>query len=240
MDKAQDGDVLLIKVSEGVATLTLNRPEALNALSRRLRRALVAALTALDARDDVKVMVLTGTGRAFCPGIDLREGPATAEDPAPEGPGIGEVMAGLETPIIGAINGLAVTGGFEIALACDMLIAGQSAWFQDGHVKIGYLPAMGLSVRLARLVGPARAKEISLTARRIPSDEAARLGLVTRVVADEDLGAAAQALARDVAQWAPDVLRAMKGLIDAGLGHPLPEALGQERQRAAAWNARPR
>lgn len=235
---AQDDKVLLIDIAEGVATLTLNRPEALNALSRRLRRALIAALSDLDARDDVRVIVLTGTGRAFCPGIDLREGPPTEDDPAPTGPGVGEVMAGLRTPVIGAINGLAVTGGFELALACDMLIAAQSAWFQDGHARIGYLPAMGLSVRLARLVGPARAKEISLTARRIPSDEAERLGLVTGVVADEVLAEAAQTLARDIAQWSPEILRELNGLIDGGLGLPLCDALARERKTATAFNAR--
>ncbi|MCL4676051.1 MAG: enoyl-CoA hydratase/isomerase family protein, partial [Pararhodobacter sp.] len=128
-------DPLLVAVSDGIATLTLNRPAALNALNAELRSQLVAALARMDGREDVRVIVLTGRGRAFCAGLDLRELDASDRDVSANvaETDIGAALTALETPIIAAINGLAVTGGFEITLACDMVIAAESAWFQDTH-----------------------------------------------------------------------------------------------------------
>lgn len=231
-------DPLLVEIAEGVAVLTLNRPEALNALNGALREALVAALDEADAREDLRCVVLTGTGRAFCPGYDLKE-MGDPEAPAPTGDrDVAGALARLRTPVIAAVNGLAVTGGFEMALACDMILAGDSAWFQDGHARIGMLPGWGLSQRLPRVVGPYVAKEITLSARRIPAEEAARMGFVNRVVPDAELGEAARALAAEVAQWPGESVAQLKALIDEGYARPFGEAMALESDRAAEANRR--
>jgi enoyl-CoA hydratase len=230
---------LLIDVAEGVATLTLNRPSALNSLNRALRAALVATLAEMDARDDVRVIVLTGTGRAFCAGLDVKElgqsGSNVTENV--DGGDMGSAITGLRKPIIAAINGLAVTGGFEITLACDIVVAARSAFFQDTHAKIGLLPGWGLSQRLPRVIGPYRAKEISLSARKVPAEEAAQLGFVARVVADDELLSEARAIALAIAQWPADHIGRIKALIDRGYEMPLGEALRFEAEEARASNA---
>ena len=233
---------LLVEIADGIATLTLNRPSALNALSADLRARLVAALAEMDARQDVRVMVLTGRGRAFCAGLDVRELEASDSDVSANvaQTDIGAVLSGLQTPIIAAINGLAVTGGFEITLACDMVIAAESAWFQDTHARIGLMPGWGLSQRLQRTIGQARAKEIAFTARRVSAAEAALLGFVNRVVPDADLPAVARALAADIARWDGAVLRNIKHLIVGGGALPFAEALEFERQTSREINARVR
>jgi enoyl-CoA hydratase len=234
-----DEEPLLVDVKEGVATLTLNRPRSLNALNRVLRTSLVANLVGMDRRDDVRAIVLTGTGRAFCAGLDvkeLRESDGNVGEQV-EGDDLGAAVSGLQTPIIAAINGLAVTGGFEITLCCDMVLAADSAWFQDTHVKIGLLPGWGLSQRLPRVIGPYRAKEISLSARKIPASEAAQLGFVTRVVPDGRLVAEAQALGKAIAEWPAEHVRRIKSLIDGGYAMPFGEALRHEAQEARSLNA---
>jgi len=234
-----DETPLLIEIADGVATLTLNRPAALNSLNRALRTALVATLAEMDARDDVRVIVLTGTGRAFCAGLDVKElgqsGHNVTENV--DGGDMGSAITGLRKPIIAAINGLAITGGFEITLACDIVLAARSAFFQDTHAKIGLLPGWGLSQRLPRAIGPYRAKEISLSARRVPAEEAAALGFVTRVVADDDLLPTARAVALAIAQWPADHTGRIKSLIDRGYEMPLGEALRFEAEEARASNA---
>ncbi|MDP2085839.1 MAG: enoyl-CoA hydratase [Gemmobacter sp.] len=231
--------VLLETVAEGIATLTLNRPDRLNALNAALRAALAEALRRADADPAVRVIVLTGAGRAFCAGLDLTEladhGPDVTAQVATTDFGL--ILAGLKTPAIAAINGPCVTGGFEIALACDMILAADSSYFCDTHVKVGLLPGWGLSQRLPRLIGPYRAKELSLTARRLPATEAAAWGLVNRVVPDADLLATAQHLARDIAAWPTANVAAIKDLIDNGYALPLSEALALERDQSRASNA---
>lgn len=229
---------LLVRVEDGVATLTLNRPAALNALNAALRDALVATLRDMDGRDDVSVIVLTGAGRAFCAGLDVKELAASDSDVAKNvgDSDIGATITALRKPIIAAINGLAVTGGFEITLACDIVLAGESAYFQDTHAKIGLLPGWGLSQRLPRTIGLSRAKEISLSARKVPAAEAARLGFVSRVVPDAGLLDEARALALSIAQWRPDHVRHIKALMDRGFGMPLAQALEFEAAEARALN----
>ena len=234
-----NGDVLLTDVEDGVAVLTLNRPEALNALNARLRGALVAALDALDRDEAVGCIVLTGRGRAFSAGLDLKEMGASGRDVTAEveDGDLGAALARTGTPVIAAVNGLAVTGGFEITLACDMALAAVTAWFQDTHAKLGLTPGWGLSQRLPRAVGLARAKEISLSARRVPAAEAAALGLVNRVVPEAELMAEAVALARSVAQWDRTHIRRMKALMDRGWAMPLGDALSFEAAEARRENA---
>lgn len=233
-----DESPLLVRVEDRVATLTLNRPAALNALNAALRNALVSSLREMDARDDIAAIVLTGAGRAFCAGLDVKElGASGANVAANIGEAdIGATIATLKTPIIAAINGLAVTGGFEITLACDIVIAAESAWFQDTHARIGLLPGWGLSQRLPRVAGPYRAKEISLTGRKVSAAEAAAIGFVARVAPDDRLVAEATALGRAIARWPIEHTRRIKSLIDRGYAMPFGQSLEFEAEEARALN----
>lgn len=223
-----------------IATLTINRPEALNALSGALRRGLIAALDALDRDEAIRVVVLTGAGRAFTAGLDVRELAASATDVSAN-VDAENVVAAIERftkPLIAAVNGVAITGGVEIMLACDIVIASSEASFADTHVKIGLTPGWGLSQRLARIVGIQRAKELSFTARRFGADEALAWGLVNHVVPPEDLLPRALALAAEIAQWPGQGVQAMKAMIDRGYDRPFGEAIAWEARTASARNQR--
>ncbi|WP_158968262.1 enoyl-CoA hydratase [Chachezhania sediminis] len=231
--------VLQQSTADGVLTLAMNRPDALNSLSRALKAAMVAALKVADADAGIRAIVITGRGRAFCAGLDLKE---LGSSGAPVGTSLaadtnlGDTLAAVKKPVIAAVNGLAVTGGFELALACDMCLAGRSAWFGDTHAKFGLIPGWGLSQRLPRLIGPHRAKEISLTGRRVTAEEAERLGFINRCVDDADLGTEAQALAAAAAAFDPANVAAMKKLIDDGYAMPFGEAMEFEDRAADANN----
>lgn len=233
-------EVLRIERDGAIATLTLNRPDAMNALSAALRDALGRAFRALQDDDGIRVVVLTGAGRAFCAGYDLAElaAGATGETAASAESDMADAIAAFDGPIIGAVNGFAITGGFELALACDVLIASERARFADTHARVGILPGWGLSQKLPRLIGVSRAKEISLSGNFVEAGEALAIGLVNRVVAHDELLPAARKLAGDMASCVPDVLRQYKRLIDDGLGLPLREALVMERERALESAAR--
>ncbi len=229
-------DHLLVEPhADGFATLTLNRPEKLNTLSIALRQELAQAVAVLEADPAVHVLVLTGAGRAFTAGLDLDE---WSQAPA-AGAWDHDAVAALRQfrgPVIGAINGLAITGGVEMALACDLLIASTAARFADTHVKVGLLPGWGGSVRLQQRVGPHRAKEMALTGRFVGAEEALAWGLVNRVVAPEQLLPAAAALARELLAHPPAGVAAYKRLLDDEAALPLGEALAFERERARAAN----
>jgi enoyl-CoA hydratase len=228
--------VLLIDRADGVATLTLNRPAALNALSRALRHALREAFVALPRTGDVDVLILTGAGRAFCAGLDLKElgGETSGEGDIAATVGADETlldtMARCPLPVIGAINGFAITGGFELALGCDVLIASTEARFADTHARVGILPGWGLSQKLSRAVGIYRAKELSLTGNYLPAEQAAAWGLVNRVVEPADLLPACRALAQDIRSCPQDVVRAYKRVIDDGFAATFAEGLRIEAQ----------
>lgn len=229
--------LLITRPLPGCACLTLNRPEALNALSAALRAALVETLHALDADDSVRVVVLTGAGKAFCAGLDLRE---LGQDgvPALNGPSDPlHALGAFSKPVIAAIHGAAVTGGFELALACDVLLASTDARFADTHARIGVIPGWGLSQKLSRLIGLPRAKEMAFSGDFINAETAERWGLVNRVLPPADLMPAALALAADIASAEPGMLRAYKRLIDEGFGLPLGEALALEARQSSAWAA---
>lgn len=231
-----------IDKQDGVAVITLNRPEAMNALSRALRAALVTALADVSADPAIRAVVLTGAGeRAFCAGLDLKELGAAGgldgvvpDDPATDPAG---AIEQCPKPVIGAINGVAITGGFELALACDFLIAADNARFADTHVRVGILPGWGLSQKLPRLIGLARAKELALTGNFIAAATAERWGLVNRIVPQADLLATACGLARDIASAAPAMLHAYKRLIDDGYALPYGQARELERTRSRAFAA---
>ena len=221
---------------DGAVVLTLNRPAAMNALSRALREQLALAFRSLSREASVRGVVLTGSGKAFCAGLDLKElgaTPGTAD--LGDDAGLIDAMHSFRGPIIAAINGAAVTGGFELALACDCLIASTSARFADTHARVGVMPGWGLSQKLSRRVGLARAKELSLTGNFIGADRAESWGLVNRVVAPQDLLPQALALARDMLSALPEMLLAYKRVIDSGYATTLDEGMRLELDAARAW-----
>ncbi len=222
--------IVLVDKSAGIASVTLNRPDALNALNAELREAIGATFRELDADDDVRVAILTGAGRAFCAGIDLKE-LGGARDTASSGASDYSMISALHafrSPLIGAINGHAITGGFELALACDVLIASTSAVFADTHARVGIVPGWGLSQKLPRLIGIQRAKEISFTGNFVSAEQAERWGLVNRVVAPEELLPACRSLAEDMLSCDPPSLRRYKHMIDAGYQTTFGEGMGLE------------
>lgn len=229
MTQTEDS-VLLVEQDEGIATVTLNRPEAMNALSRRLRAELTGALGGLAADPEVGVVILTGAGRAFCAGLDLKElGGETAPDPgASRAVTDADVIRALRecpVPLIGAVNGFAITGGFELALACDFLIASSAARFADTHARVGLVPGWGLSQLLPRRIGIGRAKEMSFTGNFIDAQQAERWGLVNRVVAPDVLIETCRSLARDILSCDRDTLRRFKRVYDEGAATTLAEGL---------------
>ncbi len=233
------GDLVKIeRPLDGLAIVTLNRPAVMNALSISLRRALVARLAELRD-DDVHVIILTGQGRAFCAGLDLRElsedsgalASIASSDPA-------AAVRAFDGIVIGAINGPAITGGFELALACDILIASETACFADTHARVGVLPGWQLSQRLSRTIGLYRAKLISLTGRPVTAHEAQSWGLVSEVLAPNALLDRARAIAADVLALSPENLQPLKRLIDDGYAVSLEDAVALEASRAAEHNGR--
>jgi enoyl-CoA hydratase len=206
MTGADVSDVLLIDTTDRVRTLTLNRPKSRNALSAALRTALFGALAQAQADDDVDVVILTGADPVFCAGLDLKELGDTTELPD-----ISPKWPDMDKPVIGAINGAAVTGGLEVALYCDILIASERAAFADTHARVGLLPTWGLSVRLPQKVGVGLARRMSLTGDYLSADDALRAGLVTEVVPHEQLPAAARAVATSIVGNNQKAVRALLG-----------------------------
>ncbi|HTP71448.1 MAG TPA: enoyl-CoA hydratase [Burkholderiaceae bacterium] len=235
--------VVLCEISpEGVAVLTLNRPHAMNALSRGLLDELARAIDALASDDAVRVLILTGAGRAFCAGLDLKELGSGASEigkvtVTSRGDPVG-AMTRCRKPIIGAINGAAVTGGFELALACDVLLASSEARFADTHARVGLASGWGLSQKLSRAVGIYRAREISLGGRWVSAEQAAAWGFVNRVVPPAELMPAARALAADMLLAQPGMLERYKSVIDDGFALTFGDGMALEAQRAREFNAR--
>ena len=221
--------VLLVDRKDGIATLTLNRPDKLNALSMELLQALVDELERLRSDPEIGVVILTGAGRAFCAGLDLKEmgdpnGPR-ADVAQPDPP---MMLRTLPQPVIGAINGLAITGGLEISLSCDILIATPEARFADTHVRLGIIAGWGLSQRLSRVIGLNRAKELSLTGNYLTAERAYEWGLVNRIVSREELLPTCEALARDMLSCIPESMREYKRLMDRGFDLALGDAMTYE------------
>jgi enoyl-CoA hydratase len=235
--------VLLVERDGPVAVVTMNRPDAMNALSRQLRAELDHTMRALDADDSVRVVILTGAGtRAFTAGLDLKElssDPAAMDGATSEAPSSNPVKAieQCRKPVIGAINGVAITGGFEVALACDVLIVSETARFADTHARVGIMPGWGLSQKLSRLIGIYRAKELSLSGNFLDAKTAEQWGLANRVVAPGDLMAAAMKLAQEMASVPADKQMAYKALIDGGFARDFGDALRYETQTSTVLNA---
>ncbi len=225
-----------------VAVVTMNRPEAMNALSSALREELAKAMVAVDADDSIHAVVLTGAGtRAFTAGLDLKElgtqGLAAANAETPQANPV-KAIEQCRKPVIGAINGVAITGGFEVAVACDILIASENARFADTHARVGIMPGWGLSQKLSRLIGISRAKELSLSGNFLDAQTACAWGLVNRVVSAEELLPAAKKLAADIASADPAIIQAYKALIDDGYAVAFGEAMALEHHVSSARNAK--
>jgi len=226
---------LEIVVQDHVATLTLNRPEAMNSIDPEMREQLHAAWKRIKEDDDIRVVILTGAGeKAFCTGSALKKtmppkesfaeltfGRATSD----------HLLAGLDTdkPLICAVNGYAMGGGMELALACDIRVASDNAVFALSEVRIGSIPGAGGTQRLPRAIGSSNAMLMLLTGDRVDAAEALRIGLVSKVVCREELLPAAQEIARRIAQNAPLSVRSIKRLVVSGADMPLPAALDNER-----------
>ncbi len=234
-------NMILKQVEQGVATITLNRPEALNALSTPLRNQIIETFANLATDAAIEAIVLTGAGRAFTVGLDLKElGGETDRQASPDPRNLLEVMAAVPQPIIGAVNGFAITGGFELALMCDFLIASPNAAFADTHARVGVVPGWGLSQRLPRLIGINRAKELSLTGNFLDAQTAADWGLVNRIVPADELLATCQQLARDIVSTDRDTRSEIKRIMDAGWESTLVQGLAVEQAATQAHDRKTR
>jgi enoyl-CoA hydratase len=230
---------VLIEREDGIATVTLNRPDKLNALNRELRTAFCAAMRELRGASDVRVVIITGAGRAFCAGLDLRElGTASSGIRDEDGDTFITVIEAMEAPVIAAVNGFAITGGFELAMACDIMIAAEEAQFADTHARVGVMPGGGMSARLPRAVGIRKAKELSLTGNYLTARDAERMGLVNRVVPRDQLMTTARELASSIAGANQGIVREMKRLYDLTTRASLGDAMRIEQDFFNAFNRR--
>jgi enoyl-CoA hydratase/carnithine racemase len=212
-----------------VGTVTLSSPERRNAISYAMREQLTATLRALDEDPEVRVLVVTGSGTAFCAGVDLSDGGAPEPPALDATKPLTHAFDELTKPLIAAVNGPAVGGGFEIVLAADIRIASTAAWFALPEVKIGSLPGSGGTQRLARALPPAVAAELVYTGDRLSAEDAHRFGLVSRLVAPEELTATALEVAGRIAANAPLSIRAAKLALRAALEQPLADGRTLER-----------
>ena len=226
---------IISEVRAGALWITMNRPAAMNSITPQVLTGIARALDRAQAEKNVRAVVLTGTGRAFCAGADLKYVQSQADG---SGAGtkrfLGEVLATMNRlesfpiPVIAAVNGLALAGGLELVLCCDLVIAARSAKLGDAHANYGLLPGGGGSVRLPRKIGPTRAKYLLYTGEFVPAEELVAAGLVNLVVDDTELPAATEKLVAKLANKSPVGLRRMKALVDDGLAQPVESALRLE------------
>ena len=223
-------DILLIETIDRVRTVTLNRPSSRNALSAALRSRFFAALSDVEADDGVDVVIVTAADPVFCAGLDLKELGDTTQLPD-----ISPKWPPMSKPVIGAINGAAVTGGLELALYCDILIASERARFADTHARVGLLPTWGLSVRLPQKVGIGMARRMSLTGDYLSADDALRCGLVTQVVPHEELLPTARAVAASIVGNNQKAVRALLDSYHRIDGEQTSAGLWMEAESARQW-----
>lgn len=225
---------VLSEIRNSAMWITLNRPDALNAITPEVVSGVNAALDRAVADNELKAVVLTGAGRAFCAGADLKFVRGQPDGEAAIGPFLNTVlnmMQRIETcprPVIAALNGLALAGGLEVVLCCDLVLAVRSAKIGDAHANYGLLPGGGSSVRLPRKIGPTRAKYLLFTGEFVPAEDLVAPGLVNQVVEDGELTMAVEQLVGKLAAKSPLVLRRMKALVDDGLEQPSANALRLE------------
>jgi 2-(1,2-epoxy-1,2-dihydrophenyl)acetyl-CoA isomerase len=234
---------ILYEVSEGIATITLNRPEKRNAYTPEMGEEVCDAFTKLRADDAVRVAILTGAGKGFCAGVDLdRLKALQAGTSAGKGPSLGEdafvtelprQLLAFPKPVIAAINGAAIGVGATMVLPCDIRIAAAGAKIGFTFTDLGILPGLGSTHLLPRLVGRAKALELVLTAKVILAEEAAQIGLVNAAVPADELANAARALARTMAEKEPPVLAAAKAILNFGESAGMEQAMLNEKAQSA-------
>ena len=244
---------LLLERRQDILLISLNRPEKLNALSVHLQTELSDALSAAAADSSVRVLIVSGEGRAFCAGLDLHEFPASLthfqnqnqnqnqdrpqvqSQDRPQNQNIFSQLEQFPLPVIAAINGPAITGGFELALSFDLLIASTNARFADTHGQIGVMPGAGLSQKLSRIIGLPRAMAVSLTGEFLEAETAYAYGLISHLVQPGALMPLAWRLAGQIAAGQPAVIREMKRVIKEGAGATLARGMEMEREARERW-----
>ena len=228
-------------VDGGVATVTLNRPEARNAISGGVRDGLADAFYALGGNSSIRAIVLTGAGdRAFCAGVDREDLPAMIASLADlnAAPQIdaATIVARSPVPVIAAVNGVAVTGGLELMLACDFSICADHARFADTHARLGIAALWGMSVRLPRRIGVERAKQMCLTGQWVDASQAAAWGLVNAVVPGANLAESAHEIAAAISRCDPDAVAFVRRQLEDGVMGAFSEALVRETSAASEFN----
>jgi len=238
---------ILLDITDRIATITLNRPEKLNAYTVDMGEEIVTAFDQLRDDDTVRVIILTGAGRGFCAGVDLNHLKAQAGTGSTSGPKLGEErlvrefpldLLNYPKPVIAAINGHAIGVGITMILPCDIRLAADGAKLGITFTKLGMLPGLGSTYLLPRLVGAAKARELVLTARVISASEAASIGLVSRVVAANQLMQEAREMATAMADCEPAVLTAAKNLLLQGESELVAKAMQNEQQASAELRRR--
>lgn len=225
-------ETILVEYADGIATITLNRPDSLNALNLTVLEDVTAAAAAADADDSVRAIILTGAGKAFAAGADIKQMAALDFATAYRK----NWFAGwsrldeVSKPIIAAVNGFALGGGCELAMMADILIASEKAKFGQPEINLGVLPGMGGSQRLTRAIGKAKAMDLCLTGRMMDAEEAERSGLVARVVAHDSLSEEAESLAATIASKSLIASSMVKEAVNAAFETPLQQGLAFERR----------
>jgi enoyl-CoA hydratase len=228
-------ETLICEEREGIAYITLNRPDFMNAISPRMIEEMEVLLAEIDCSGSILGVIITGEGRAFCAGADLHQNAAdrinqqfTSREFAVRAQGVMNSIESLRQPVIAAVNGYALGGGCELALACDLRLAGEKAVFGLPEAGLGIIPCFGGTQRLPRLIGTARAKEMIFTARKVRADEAVSLGIVNAAVPQGALLGAASDKMKEIFANAPVAVSMVKEAINRGMQMPLASALGLE------------
>lgn len=221
-------ETLIVETDDHVGLIRLNRPDALNALNAQLVKELIVALNEMDADDDVRCIVITGSEKAFAAGADIKEMSEKSFSDVFGGNlfvGFGEEFQRIRKPIIAAVSGYALGGGCELAMMCDFILAADSAKFGQPEINLGVMPGLGGSQRLTRFVGKSKAMEMNLTGRFMDADEAERSGLVSRVVPAKELVDDALKTARKIAEKGQLAVKATKESVNRSYEVPLKEGL---------------
>ncbi len=232
---------ILLRHEGSVSWVYLNRPQAMNAMAVSTVREMRHAFELLARREETRVVVLSGKGRAFCAGADLKSALPTNGEPSSQPSFLDEATAmenaltGLTKPVIAAVNGVCCAGGMEIALMCDFIVASENAKLGDAHANFGALPGGGTTARLARVVGPNMARFIFLTGVLLPAAQMQQAGMVSLVTPAEELESTVQEIANGIAAKSPLGLRHMKALINAAFDHPLASAIRLEKLTSTVY-----
>jgi len=221
---------IILEKEDGIATITFNRPDALNALNNETRLEFRNAMSDIQKDDDIKVVIVTGAGRAFIAGSDIKELKNTTPLEAHNITRLGEIIENLEKPVIAAVNGFALGGGCEIAMACDIIIASEKAKFGQPEINIGVIPGGGGTQRLQRIVGVHKAKELVFTGDIIDAKEAERIGFVNKVVPADKLETIVKEIAKKIAGKSSAAIKLAKAAINRGMRTNLETGLEYEKE----------